>query len=216
MKKPAILYISAESQRKPEKSESYFIDQNFIKKLPKEIVLCYIIQFKGQAEEMKKAIEKSGRKIMGFQSVLGCTKLKTPYTIVLIGNGAFHALNLAKQNDKDILLYSNGSSIAIGKKEREEHQKKLNAGFNFFLHANNIGIIVSTKPGQNKIKGAEKLAKELSNKYPEKQFYIFISSTINLREFENFNIGFWINTACPGLADDYPKMLNSDDIISLL
>jgi 2-(3-amino-3-carboxypropyl)histidine synthase len=212
-KKPAILYIEAlDSKTKP---EDYFIDPNFIKILPPEVFLAYILQFKGQAEQMKKAIEKSGRKIKGFQQVLGCTKLKTPYYIVLIGNGSFHALNLARQNEH-VLLYSNGSSMLIGERERAEYQKRIQASRNLFLHANTTGLIVSTKPGQNRLNDARTLIAKLTKKYPQKNFYCFISSHINLREFENFSIDFWINTACPGLINDSPKIANIDDISGVL
>lgn len=212
-KKPSLLYIEALNNKT--KPEDYFIDSNFVNNLPKEIVLAYILQFKGQAEQMKKAIEASGRKIKGFQQVLGCTKLKTPYNIVLIGNGRFHALNLARQNEKPILLYSNGSSIVVGERERAEYEKRIQSSRNLFLHANNIGIIVSTKPGQNRLSDARAILKKLEKKYPNKKFYSFLSSHINTAEFENFNIDFWINTACPGLINDSLKIMNIDDILGI-
>jgi len=208
-----VLYIETKSKTKP---EDYFIDPNFIKSLPKEVFLAYSIQFKGQAETMKKALEANNIGVKGFQQVLGCTKLKTPYTIVLIGQGRFHALNLALQNERPILLYSNGSSIAVGEREIEEHNKKKSASINLFLHANNIGIIVSTKPGQNRLDEALELEKKISKKYPEKSVFIFLSSSTKTSELENFNLEFWINSACPGLALDSSKIANIDDIINFL
>jgi len=208
-----VLYIEGKSKLRP---EDYLIDQNFIERLPKQLFLAYSIQFKGQAEAMKKALEKAKIKVMGFQQVLGCSKLKTPYTILLIGQGRFHALNLALQNEKPIILYSNGSSIIIGEKERAEYNEKQKNSINLLLHANNIGIIVSTKPGQNRLSDALKLKKILEKKYPEKKVFIFLSSNVNTQEFLNFGIAFWINSACPGLALDSPKIANIDDIFEFL
>jgi len=208
-----LLFVEGRSKASP---EDYFIDSNFIGKLPQKVFLAYLAQFKGQAESMKKAIKKTGRKILGFQQVLGCTKLQTPCQIVLIGNGSFHALNLAMQNKLPILLYSNGSSRLIGEKDISEIKKKKQAALSKFLVSNNIGILVSTKPGQENLKAAEGIKKKINAKYPEKQVFLFISSTVNTAEFENFPIDSWINTACPRISEDSHKILNPDDILELL
>ena len=208
-KSPAILYLEAKTnETQPSK---FFIDPNFIKTLPKEIYLCYTIQNQAQAEAMKKALEKNKIKIKGFSQVLGCTKLKTPYTILLIGQGNFHGLNLARQNDM-VIQYSNGSSYVYSEKQKEEYNKRVMNSFNMFLHSSNIALIVSTKPGQNRLNDAQELKIKLEKKYPQKNFYLFISSHINIKEFENFSVDFWINTACPGLINDNPKIGNIDDI----
>ena len=210
-KAPAILYIEARHKKIPD--NEYFIDPNFISRLPKDIFLCYSIQFKGQAEAMKRALERAGVNVKGFQQVLGCTKLKTPYTIVLIGQGSFHALNLASQNTRPVLLYSNGSSIAV---TREEIEKKKKVALNKFYTYNKLGIIVSTKPGQNRIEDAMMLKEKISLKYPEKQVFLFISNNINMHELENFQIDLWINSACPGILNDSNKIANIDDIFEAL
>jgi len=208
-----VLYIETRSKAKP---EDYNIDINFIKHLPKDIFLAYSIQFRGQAEAMKKELERNNIKVHGFRQVLGCTKLKSPYTILLMGQGRFHALNLALQNTRPILLYSNGSSIAVGKREVDEYNKRKQGALSLFFSSDNTGIIVSAKPGQENLKRALKLKQKIEKKYPEKQVYIFASSMINTREFENFKIGSWINTACPGLANDNARILNIEDILEFL
>lgn len=211
-----ILYIETRSKTKP---EEYFIDENFIKRLPKQIFLAYSIQFKGQAETMKKALEKQGIRVIGFRQVLGCTKLRVvpPCTILLIGQGRFHAFNLAVQNPKHpLIIYSNGSSLAIGKRELDELRKKKQTSLSIFLSSKEIGILVSTKPGQENLKKAELLASKIEKKYPQKKAYIFISNNISMRELENFKIKSWINTACPGIASDNPRIANADDISEFL
>jgi len=206
-----ILYIEAKSKAK---QEEFFIDENFIKKLPKEIFLSYTIQNKQQAEVMKKALENKGIKLAGFQQVLGCskTRVKEGIPIILIGHGRFHALNLALQNKRQIILYSNGSSAVIGEKEIKEHQERLKNSINKFLHSYTLAIIISLKPGQENMKQAKELERIINKKYPEKKVFFFISNNINLSEIENFNIDFWINSACPGLLNDSPKIANIDDV----
>ena len=73
-----------------------------------------------------------------------------------------------------------------------------------FLHADNIGILVSTKPGQNSYKKAVEIKEKLESK--GKKCFIFVFDTLNSNEMENFPfIDFWINTACPRIADDEDK-----------
>jgi diphthamide biosynthesis enzyme Dph1/Dph2-like protein len=208
-----VLYLEAKSKTKP---EEYFIDPNFIKTLPKEIFLCYSIQNKGQAEVMKKALEANKIAVRGFQQVLGCSKLKTEFPIVLIGQGRFHAYNLALQSKHPLLLYSNGSSLVIGERELADLKKKKQASLSKFLASDRIGLLVSTKPGQENIELAIDLKKKITKKYPDKTVFILLSNNINISEFENFDIEFFINTACPGLLNDTAKIANTDDIIAFL
>jgi len=215
-KKINVLYIEGKSKLK---DEDYFIDSNFIKTLPKEVLLAYSVQFKGQAQAMRNALEKNKIRILGFKQVLGCTKLaekEKRCPILLIGNGMFHALNLAVQSRHPVLLYSNGSSRLIGKKDIESIEKKKSAALSKFFSLDEIGILVSTKPGQEKLKEAEKLKEKILKKYPQKKVFIFISDSINMHEFQNFGIEIFINTACPGLALDSAKILNADDILPFL
>lgn len=210
-----VLYIEARSKTK---GKEFFIDPSFIKTLPKRVFLTYSIQFKSQAEAMKKALMAKNIAVEGFQQVLGCSKLKVKENIpiILVGQGRFHALNLAIQNNRPIILYSNGSSMVIGEKELKEHEKKKEASANLFLHAKSIGIIVTSKPGQENLKLAEDIKEKIMKKYPEKKVFLFISGNINVAEFENFHIDFWINTACPGISINSPRLANPDDIHEFL
>lgn len=214
--KMKVLYIEGKSNLK---EEAYFIDPNFIKNLPKELVLLYSIQFKGQAIAMKRALKKAHIKIIAFRQVLGCTKLaekEKSHTILLVGQGSFHAINLVLQSEHPIIIYSNGSSRAIGKKDVEHINKNKQAALSKFFMLEEVGILVSTKPGQEKVKQALELKKKINKKYPEKKVFIFVSDSINTSEFQNFSTAIFINTACPGLAYDSPKIVNSDDVLPFL
>jgi len=210
-KNPAILYIEA---RKKQESISS-LDNSNLSNLPKELFLVYSIQYKSLAINIKKQLINKGVKVKGFKQVLGCSKLKSNYPILLIGSGRFHALNLALQNSLPIYIYNianTGKITEFDEKELEEIKTNKKAALNKFFLSNKIGILVSTKPGQQKLKQAQELKKEIEKKYPEKRCFIFISNNINTNEFENFQIPVFINTACLGLAYDSNKILNSEDI----
>ncbi|MFA5084489.1 MAG: diphthamide synthesis protein, partial [Candidatus Paceibacterota bacterium] len=65
------------------------------------------------------------------------------------------------------------------------------------------GILVSTKPGQNKTKQALALKKKLEHE--GKKAYIFSFDNFDINQLENFpEIKCWINTMCPGLSREQP------------
>ena len=174
--------------------------------LPKSpVFLAYSIQYKQLALEIKK---KLGKKVKGFQQILGCSKLKTKYPILLVGSGKFHALQLALKGNKVLILEGNKIN-KLDNKELEKIKSKRKTALIKFLAAEKIGILVSTKPGQENLKRAEKLKKQLQKK--DKEAYIFISNNINLDELENYDIESWVNTACSALTFD-SRVVNLDEV----
>lgn len=178
-----------------------------LKKLPKNIFITYSIQYQNLAEQIK---QKLGKRIKGFKQVLGCTKLKTKHPILLISDGKFHTLNLILQNNSVYILENNQIKKFPEKEIKKIKTKRKSALLNF-LNADTIGIIVSTKPGQNNLKKAIKLKSKLEKQ--NKNCYLFLADNIAPQELENFpNIQSWLNTACPGLIHDSPKIINMDEI----
>lgn len=185
-----------------------------IKKLPKKLLLLYSIQYKELAESIKKQLEANNIKVERFQQVLGCSKIynKNKITILFIGTGEFHLINLYLQSP-NIYKLENGRVLKIPTVTINKIKAHRKAALLKFLNAENIGILVSTKPGQENLDTAIKLKNKLNKK--GKQAYIFISNEIIPAQFENFNIQLWVNTACPGLAYDNPNIINIDEIPEL-
>jgi len=180
-----------------------------IAKLSKKLFLAYSIQYKELAYNIAKQLKKQGIKIEKIQQVLGCSKINTNLPILLIGTGRFHAINLYLQSPI-IYMLENNKIIQIPKQEIERLRAKRKTALIKFLKADNIGILVSTKPGQNQLNKATKLKQKL--KKQGKNPYIFISNNIDTNQFENFQIDSWINTACPGLAIDNPNIINLTEL----
>jgi diphthamide biosynthesis enzyme Dph1/Dph2-like protein len=195
------------------KNNNIRLSDNEIKKLPKEIFLAYSIQYKPAAEYVKKQLESNGIKIIGFNQVLGCSKIITKSPILLVGSGRFHAQNLYLQAPS--VYITEGNKINnISQKEIDLMKVRKNAAVSKFLNAENIGIIVCVKPGQENLKSAVLLKDQLIKK--GKKAYIFASDIIDLNQFENFNICSWVNTSCPGLAYDSPSIINIDEASKFL
>jgi len=204
MKNPKILHILAKSKQKDFNKKS-------LSKLPKHLFIVYSIQYQDLAINIRNYLKSKKYNLMGFQQVLGCTKLQTKYPILLVGSGKFHAQNLAMQNSTAIYIYTSGKINKFSEKDKQKLKAKQKAALSKFYMAEKIGILVSTKPGQNNMNKALALKKQLETK--NKQVYIFLSNNINISEFENFQMDIWVNTACPGLAYDSGKIINSDDIL---
>ncbi len=119
----------------------------------------------------------------------------------------FHALQLALSVKKPVFFYKENISAVA-----EKMKKKRKANLIKLLSQNKVGIIVSTKQGQEQLEKAEKIREKLLKK--GKNAFIFLSETINPSEIENFACSF-INTACSGLALDIP-FVNSDDVEGFL
>jgi 2-(3-amino-3-carboxypropyl)histidine synthase len=84
-----------------------------------------------------------------------------------------------------------------------------------FHSSNNIGVVITTKPGQMQLKHSFKL----EDKYPDKKFYFFVDDTLSFNQLENFPfIDVWVNTACPRIGlDDVEKfrkgVVNLSDVL---
>ena len=197
-----------------------------IDKLPKKIGLITSVQFTDYIKKIKNFLEQNNKKIFvakGNQKhpaqILGCDlsageKINSKVDAFLyIGDGRFHPLGLAMKTSKDVFSFNplNNHFSKIKKDEINNHKKTLRIKKIRFLSAENIGILVSTKPGQNKLKKALQIKNKLEKKH--KKCYIFCFETLNLNELENFPfIEFWLNTACPRIEDDSKIILNFEEI----
>ncbi|MAG78918.1 hypothetical protein CMI40_00905 [Candidatus Pacearchaeota archaeon] len=187
------------------------VDQSLIKKiskkLPNNIAIAYSIQYKDNSIKIKEILSKK-HKITKLTQVLGCFKQTFPkdtQAILLISSGKFHGISLAYETKLPVYILENNKLEKVSSKEVEILKKRQKASYVKFLNAEKIGIIVSSKPGQQKLKRALNFKKKLKNK----NSYLFISNNINIEEFENFKIDSWVNTACPRLD------MNSSSIMDL-
>jgi 2-(3-amino-3-carboxypropyl)histidine synthase len=72
---------------------------------------------------------------------------------------------------------------------------------NKFSKAKTIGILISSKPGQENLKSAEVVKEQLEKK--GKKVYMFYFDTLIPEELLNFpQIEAWVNTACPRISID--------------
>lgn len=194
-----------------------------IKQLPSKIVLALPVQFYDFISSIQKQLETAGKKVILFKGVhdkypgqvLGCDVLKFAgnYDAFLyIGDGKFHPTALLYENKKSVFCFNPFiSKLEVLTTEYLQKVLQRRTGqLSKFLSANTVGILITTKPGQNQSKRAEELRSKLEQS--GKEVFVFIAEEINFNQLENFNfIDVWINTACSRIVEDF-KCLNLDDL----
>jgi 2-(3-amino-3-carboxypropyl)histidine synthase len=201
-----ILHIDAKSEVEVK------LDEASLKKLPKKIGILTTIQHLHKINDVEKQIPNS---ILGGQ-VLGCDasaakKIKDKVDAFLyIGSGDFHPIEIVTETGKEVFCFNpfTRQMKTIGKEAIEKHEKRKQGALIRFLSSEKIGILVSTKSGQNRMKDAVKLAEK-----KDKQYYIFAFDTLNIMDLENFPfIEAWVNTACPRIAEGKKGIINIEDL----
>ena len=199
------------------------VPKKVIIKLPNKLVLAMPVQYLHFIDQVKEQLEKAGKKVVLFKSrhgkysgqILGCDIHNFPGdydAFFYIGDGMFHPSALLYENKMPVYVYNlNSGSVKILKNDYldnlEKRKKSLLAKF---LSKDNIGLLVSVKPGQNQSKKAELYREKLEK--AGKRVFIFLIDEINFAKLGDFNfIDVWINTACPRLKEDF-NCLNLEDL----
>ncbi len=202
-----------------------------IKQLPKDLAVFTTIQFIDALNQMLGQLRTAGityhlckgKHTQREGQILGCEYFDYPSeAFFYIGDGVFHPQAIAIKNNKPIFCYNPYSQklTLFDRADIEKAVKKHKAAVMQFFTANNIGIIVSTKPGQQFFARSVKLKEKLEKE--GKKAYIFISNTIDFTQMNNFPfIECWVNSACPRIGlDDKDKVdkpiVNLEDVLPLM
>ena len=206
------LFIEAKSNIKIEQAL-----KRSLKLLPKKVGIATTAQHKHLLKQAESFLNKNNIKSVIAGQVLGCNansakKIKDKVDAFLyIGSGRFHPIRIALETEKKVIManpFTNEAKI-LEQEEILKVQKQQKGALLKFLTSNHIGLLVSTKPGQNHLNQAIKLKEKLK----DKNCYIFLADTINPEEFQNFPfIESWVNTACPRFADEKKGVLNYENL----
>ncbi len=201
-----------------------------LRQLPTELGVCTTVQFITCLSSLMKQLEKAGITASLLQGkhtqypgqILGCEYLDYPVSAFLyVGDGIFHPQALAIKNKKPIYCYNPYTKqlAVFDRKDIEKAEKRHNAAIAMFLTAKHIGILVSTKPGQQFFKKSMQLREMIEQK--GKKVSVFLANTVDFTQMNNFPfIDCWVNSACPRIGiDDKNKvdkpMVNLEDVFRL-
>lgn len=182
----------------------------------KRIGLVTTIQHIGKLEKAKEILQKNGKEVFTAQpkgkaakegQLLGCDwsaggVLKDKVDCYLyVGTGNFHPISLAVDTDKKVYVADPEFQQV---RELTDFKKKLfaqrAAKIEKAKSATKFGILLTTKPGQMRIKLAEKLKQEIESAGKEAEIIVF--DNVNPQILINFKLDAYVNTACPRIPLD--------------
>lgn len=210
-------------------TEKFTLPEELISNLPNTITLATTVQFLDSLEGIKQQLKDKQVKLFKGNhakhegQILGCSFNKQEETdaFLYIGTGEFHPKALLLKQHTNEPQGSGCRSIAsckpvyaynpftksikqLTEQDIETIQKQQKGALLRYKTSDSIGIIVSTKPGQNRLKQAQELKQKL--KQEDKQAYIFLTDTLDFNELENFPfIECWVNTMCLRIGFDDVK-----------
>lgn len=179
-------------------------------------------------ETARRFLEENGREVVVKRSrrtgnpgeVLGCdfSAVDRNADILFIGTGDFHPLGISLFAEKNVVAVDplkNEVRILNGDEIRRRRYLLISKCLSF----EKFGILVSSKPYQNRMS----LARELKRRAVEKglRAEIIMFDTILFDALQNFDAEAYVNTACPRITYDdvelHPKpVLSPDEFLVIL
>ena len=188
---------------------------DYIKKY-KKIGLYAAIQFCNNLDRVKEQLKELGIEVIISQpkrtgcssQLLGCDSAKDSLNLnqeadafLYVGDGKFHPQALVYGQEREVICDDpiGKKFTLITKEELVVNLRRAKGALVKFHSSDNIGVVITLKPGQEYYKASL----TLEEKYPEKKFYYFIDNNISFNQLENFPfIDVWVNTACPRIGLD--------------
>jgi len=138
----------------------------------KTVALCSTVQFIRHMNPLIEYLKKNGfiveitrtKKGKYEGQILGCdVPVLRSESVLYLGSGLFHPIMLAIKNEKPILIANpdTGEVRFLEKREIEKFKTEERVGKVLINEAKTVGIIVSKKPGQNRLNDALKLKQDL-------------------------------------------------------
>jgi len=127
---------------------------------------------------------------------------------LFIADGDFHPTALLKYKKPiTVINLQTGKKRVYDQNDVDAFEKRKKGLLLKFLHAEKVGILISTKRGQFNPKDGDRI----KIAFPSKKFYKFISDNVNVPGLEDFtNLDIFVNTACPRIESK--NIINHSDI----
>ncbi|MBI2581342.1 diphthamide synthesis protein [Candidatus Woesearchaeota archaeon] len=205
-------------------------------KLPKRLCLAASVQFSHQLPQLQQQLKGYGKETSLLKArhskhvgqILGCGYSKMEFdsantdAFLYVGDGMFHPETLLLGSDKDVYTFDPFTKEfkMLGREWAERIRKKEKGALLTFLSSDNIGVVVTVKPGQLGVQVSFKQIFSLQQKFPAKKFYYLVCDTVDFTQLRNFPfVQCFVNTACHRMLDDYDKfpkpVINIEEMLKL-
>lgn len=190
---------------------------DFLEKIPKKVILFTNIQYHPQYDAIKAQLEAKGIEVHRVRpkhaweegQILGCSvedwSAEDVEGFVYIGDGFFHPKALLFNNEQPVFMYDpeHDEQYTLTQKDIESILKRRKGAYATFLTSTEVGVLITSKYGQNRLKESF----SLEEKFPDKKFYYLMADQIDFDSLQDFNfIQVFVNTACPRIMDDHDKI----------
>jgi len=193
----------------------------------RKIALATTVQFLDSLKIAKKFLTQKGKKvyISGAGQILGCetTGVKTLDSVVdcylFLGSGTFHPMGLAVQVEKPVLMLSFETGELSNMETEAAAYKRIRAAhIEKARDCENFGILVSTKPGQMKMKSAEHI-KNMLDSIGKKSWFL-VMNEITPEKLLGLKLDCLVDCACPRIIEDFKMfkkpILYPEDVARLI
>ena len=160
-----------------------------------------------EKEGLKAMIGKGDRRVPEPGLLLGCDYSSAHAisdkvaSFLLLGGGRFHAIGLKLSTGKPVVILDPERSAAIAEEiDVDAFKRKRFAIIQAISKAKSIGILVSSKPGQERMPLAKRLMSSIIDS--EREGHIVILNEISPDALLNLDFDAYISTACPRIALD--------------
>lgn len=187
----------------------------------RRVGLVTTVQHIGQLGEIKKFLEKRGKKIFigkhGSRArydgqILGCDwgsikNIEREVDCFLyFGGGVFHALGGALATEKPLLSVDPFfRNVKWMDKEKKVELRRRRGALLSAIGARRFGVVCSTKLGQFNLKKALDTKKLLERN--NRVAHLLVCNEVNFDSLNNFlEVDCFVNTACPRLVEDYHRV----------
>lgn len=210
----------------------YLIDYDFIPLLKmvikkirfRKICLVSTVQFQKSLESAKKFLGKNGFVVKIADPILGCdaSNAKAYERMVecylFVGSGRFHPLGLQEKTTKPVLFLDIENRLLEDlSEEKDKMEIKKGLRIEKAKGLRSFGIVVSTKPGQLRLKEAGTIKRKLAK--TGKKVYMLAADQLTPEKLLGLKIDVLINTACPRMREDSEQfgkvILNPEDVEGL-
>ncbi|NIP40202.1 MAG: diphthamide biosynthesis enzyme Dph2 [Candidatus Aenigmarchaeota archaeon] len=192
------------------------------------ISLVTTIQFVHCLERVRKFLESKGKRVFIGSSgklkggqILGCNYSSAKSLedkvdcFLFIGSGRFHPLGLQESVKKPVFFLDlEKKNLTNFFRERERMETLRIMRVQKAKEFRNFGIVISTKPGQLNLEGAERVRKKLRSE--GKNVYALVADQLTPEKLIGMKIDVLVNTACPRIREDFEQfgkvILDAEDI----
>jgi len=207
------IFIGAKIRNEPDYSK---VAELVNEKIPeKKLAICYSNQFVEIARKLPEFLKE--KEVLQKTQVLGCSNPNFKQgveAIIIIGEGKFHSVSLAYETGLPTYILEYGKIEKISEKDVKKMEEKEKGMYLKYLNSKKVGVLVTNKPGQQRLKSAINYVRKTKEK-GNKKAYMFIANDLNVSEFENFQIDTWVNTACPRMDLTDGNILNLEKLNNL-